>query len=171
MSRIGSAGRFLNMASTGNSGGDLMLKAPDGRSWQDVIQGQSPNQRVADAFSQIPAEKAASPVDRIRAAFEAMRAGQKPPTVIGDTADANGVYGPNAVMLPGGPGAPMNLASHGVVNVPDRVPPAPPQDPQSNPIGFFLRNALAQRDQESGNYLNPTVGTQAMASPFKGLFG
>lgn len=144
-------------------GGSKLKKLWDRIGYQP---GNTPNRYVASGFDALPnggkSDRAQlAPIDRINQAYEAMQQ-QTASNLV--PANSPGVFGPDAVMT-GGPGAP-----YGVANIPDKVRPAPADDQQS-PIGFFLRNALAQRDQESGNYLNPTVGAQAMSSPFKGLFG
>lgn len=150
-------GRAIGLGA--GSGSDFISKAPDGRDWQSIMMPQqTPNQRVTDAFGAMPNDM--QPVDRINDAFKALQGH-------GNLVPANmpGVHGPDAVMV-----APPQRHYAGV-DIPDKVRPAPVEDPEPSSIGFFLRNALAQRDRESGDYLNPSVGEQAMSSPFKGLFG
>jgi hypothetical protein len=182
MARVGGASRLLGNASSG-TGNDMLTTAPDGRSWNDVMQSRNPQGRIDQAFEALPvgptqqqANNGPAPIDRIKAAFEAMRAHQQQPNVMGMSGpahpDANGVYGPDATMMGQPAPGPMNLASHGVVNVPDLPRPAPQEEPPQP--GFFMRNALAQRDPEGGGYLNPEMASKAMhgsANPFAGLFG
>jgi hypothetical protein len=183
MARVGGASRLLGNASSG-TGNDMLTTAPDGRSWNDVMQSRNPQGRIDQAFEALPvgptqqqANNGPAPIDRIKAAFDAMRAHQQQPNVMGMGGpahpDANGVYGPDATMMGQPAPGPMNLASHGVVNVPDLPRPAPQEEPPQP--GFFMRNALAQRDPEGGGYLNPEMASKAMSgmggSPFAGLFG
>lgn len=177
MSRIGTGAGLLNRASSG-VGADMLNKAPDGRSWQEVLasRNQSPNARVAQGFGDMnptppaagPSQDAApkggmlpqAPVDRIRMAFDAMREQHK-----------------------NDPGPPMDLSKFGSVNVPDQTRPPlgndgqpqqqqqAPQNPNQSP-GFFMRNAMNQQDPESRMALDPAMAAKApMGSPFSGLFG
>lgn len=154
----GTAGALGGVTGLEFGSGGLVQKPPGGGSWDDYVRSatsMSPNDRVAGAFDALPAAARGdrtqlAPIDRIAQAFNALR---QQPAVPAQT-------------------MPMNLASHGVVTVPDKVPAAAPASAADvNPMSFFLRNALAQREAPGGDYLNPTVGAQAAASPFKGLFG
>ncbi len=66
---------------------------------------------------------------------------------------------------------PMDLNAHRSVTVPDAVRPEPAAE--ESPIGFFMRNAMAQRAEPGGAYLDPAMAEKAMASPspFAGMFG
>jgi hypothetical protein len=172
-SAMGAGAGLSGLSMTDFGAGSLPQTAPTGQSWGDLLRpaGPTPNSHVADAFGALPAQPQQKPVDRINAAFEALQqnAGRGYPVA----SNAPGVFDSSATMMPG-------PVSNGGVDIPDRpgssprvtAPPVVAQgggDPSS--IGFFLRNALAQRDRESGQYLNPEVGAQAMNTPFKGLFG
>ena len=145
---------------------------------KEMAKRPSPMSRIMEGFDAIKKQRSEmAPTDRIKAAFDAMRSSPQM-----EMPDASGVYGPNATLgvnvMPGlvkePVRPPMNLAAHGVVTVPDRVRPAVEQAPETDtsPMGFFMRNALAQQDRESGQYLNPEAAKKAMASsPFSGLFG
>jgi hypothetical protein len=123
--------------------------APDGRSWSDSAAKSNPQGRIDQAFS----NNGPAPIDRIKAAFDAMRSGpeaaQRHGRMSGPAHDLmlTGSTGPDAVMMgtAGAPGQPMNLASHGVVNVPDLPRQAPQEEPQQQPMGFFMRNAMMQQ--------------------------
>jgi hypothetical protein len=150
MSHIGSASKLLGNASNGTSN-DMMLKAPDGRSWNDVMQSRNPQGRIDQAFEALPVgptqqqANGPAPIDRIKAAFEAMRAHQQQPNVMGMSGpahpDANGVYGPDATMMGQPAPGPMNLASHGVVNCARLTASRASGGAQQQPMGFFMRNA------------------------------
>ncbi len=123
------------------------LQQPTG---EGLFGGTLPSSGNVAPQESLAAQSVHTPNDRVKAAFDALREqgyGVKPP---------------------------LNLNAHRSVTVPDKVsaPEAPAVDEQS-PIGFFMRNAMAQRAEPGGEYLDPMMAKKAMAapSPFAGMFG
>jgi hypothetical protein len=124
------------------------LQQPAGESLYGGILPSSGNVAPQESLT---AQAGHTPMDRVKAAFDALR---------------EQGYGS------GNGGAPMSLAQHMSVTVPDKArPEAPAAAPADDGgIGFFMRNALAQRAEPGGDYLDPEMAAKAMASPFLGMF-
>lgn len=124
--------------------------------------------------------KHSAPIDRIKAAFEALKDMHKgsnqtetaftaPPSSGPSPFDnAQWPYGPSGA--PTDPPKPLLMQAQAQAPVP--MPAPRPSIPQDSPaaMGFFQRNAALQRDPLTGDYLDPAAASKADAGVFKGLF-
>ena len=120
-----------------------------------------------------------SPMDRLRdsfAAFDQPKAVGEPQVFPQQRQAAPG--GPVTQAAPGGPvtqAAAQEAPMHAVA--PRAAPGAyagahgASSEPVPDPMGFFMRNALLQRDRDSGSYLNEAEAARALRAPVGSLFG